>query len=157
MTPTPTAEKKQDFQLTSSAFDPYQKIPVKYTCDGANTNPPLTILGVPDGTKAFALTMEDPDAPNGTFSHWLIWNIPGDVKEIPSGDSLAGATQGTTSAGKPGYYGPCPPSGIHRYFFTLYALDAQIGLGSGAKKSDLDTVLVGHILGETRLVGVYSR
>ena len=144
-------------KLTSSAFDHNQKIPVVYTCDGQKINPPLAISGVPKEAKSLALIVEDPDAPTGTFVHWIVWNIDPETLEIPEGSVPEKSQEGLNGAGKEGYVGPCPPTGQHRYFFTLYALDTTLGLNGQAKREDLDAAMQGHITAQATLVGVYRR
>jgi len=144
-------------KLTSPAFNNYQKIPVVYTCDGQKLHPPLVISGVPSTVKSLALVVDDPDAPNGTFTHWVIWNIHADTTVIAEGTVPPESQEGTNSAGTVGYTPPCPPSGQHRYFFTLYALDAKLGLDGKATKADIEKVFAGHVTEESLLVGVYSR
>lgn len=147
----------QPMQISSPAFANSQPIPAKYTCDGKDINPPLQISDVPAGTMSLALVSDDPDAPMGTWVHWLLWNISPAVTAIPENDVPAGVSQGTTSWQKPGYGGPCPPSGTHRYFFKLYALDAILNLSATAGKKDLESAMKGHILAQAELVGLYSR
>jgi hypothetical protein len=143
-----------ELTVKSSAFENNRLIPSKYTCDGENINPPLAIEGIPEKTKSLALIMEDPDAPAGLFIHWVAWNIStmGIVKEHAS----PGA-EGLNSAKKRGYYGPCPPSGTHRYFFKLSALDTTLNLGSLAEKEDLEKAMQGHVLAQGELMGLYRR
>ena len=154
--------KKMDIKVTSSAFEEDGMIGAKYTCDGEDISPPLKWEGVPDGTKSIALISDDPDAPMGTWVHWVLFNLPADTRElaenVPADEVLAsGAKQGTTDFGKIGYGGPCPPSGTHRYFFKIYALDTELGLAAGARKADLLKAMEGHILGEGKLMGKYKR
>lgn len=144
-------------QLTSRAFKANETIPDKYTCDGANINPPLTIRGVPEGTKSLALIVNDPDAPSGDWAHWTVWNIAPEVEEIEENSVPEGAVEGVTDFGQPGYGGPCPPSGSHRYHFKVYALDVNLDLDASAKKAGVEVAMAGHILGETMLVGKYQR
>lgn len=144
-------------KLESPAFEHNQKIPSKHTCDGKNINPPLKIESVPEATKSLVLIMDDPDAPRGTWVHWTLWNISPDTKEIPENSILAGAIEGVTSFGKPGYGGPCPPSDTHRYFFKLYSLDTTLELSPQADKALLETAVEGRILDKAELVGLYSR
>ena len=137
-------------------------IPAKYTCDGANISPPLKWESVPEGTQSIALICDDPDAPMGTFVHWVIYNIPAtksDLAEaLPSGPKLGdGSLQGTNGAGRLGYTGPCPPSGTHRYFFKLYALDKVLDLDSGASKDQLLKAMQGHMLAQGELMGTFSK
>jgi Raf kinase inhibitor-like YbhB/YbcL family protein len=146
-------------KLTSSAFENNQKIPARYTCDGQKSHPPLTISGVPSAAKSLALIVDDPDAPTGTFTHWVIWNIRPDTSAIPEGTVPPESQEGTNSAGTVGYTPPCPPpaGGQHRYFFTLYALDAVVGLDGKATKADVEKVFTGRVTAQSLLVGVYSR
>jgi len=151
-----------DIKITSSAFEEGGLIPPKYTCDGADTSPPLQWDVVPEGTKSIALISDDPDAPMGTWVHWVLFNLPADTRElqenIPKDEILRnGARQGITDFRRIGYGGPCPPSGTHRYFFKIYALDAELDLDAGAGKSDLLNAMEGHILAEGQLIGKYKR
>ncbi|MCM0084471.1 YbhB/YbcL family Raf kinase inhibitor-like protein [Geomonas sp. Red32] len=139
-----------EFKLTSSAFNNSTLIPSKYTCDGDNVNPYLAVHGVPAEAKSLALVVADPDAPSGLYIHWLLWNIPVEVKEIH-------AVEGLNSNKSVGYEGPSPPSGTHRYFFRLYALDIKLHLEEGALRSDLIAAMEGHILATAELMGTYSR
>lgn len=143
-------------QLRSPAFSEGESIPPKYTCDGSDVSPPLQISGVPDGTAALALVMDDPDAPGGTFDHWLVWNIPPETAETAEGTEPDGV-QGRTDFGKLGYGGPCPPGGSHTYRFKLYALDEQLDLAEGARKKDLQNAMQQHVLAECVLSARYSR
>jgi len=144
----------QNFQIKSSAFANNGRIPAEYTCDGEGINPPLLISGVPANTKSLALILDDPDAPGGTFNHWVVWNIPPTTSAIKEGGPVEGVS-GINSAGDNGYFGPCPPSGTHRYIFKLYALDALISLSSGAGSSDLKNAINSHIVNQTQLTGLY--
>ena len=141
-------------KLTSPAFADKQMIPSEYTCDGANKIPPLEIAGVPANAKSLALVTDDPDAPMGTWDHWVVWNIPAATKRI---DSEPEGTPGKNSWGKTGYGGPCPPSGTHRYYFKIYALDAVLDLAAGSNKASLLSAMKGHILGEASLMGTYQK
>lgn len=153
----PTLSPAQgDFRVSSPAFGEYGTIPKKYTCDGDNVSPPLTISNIPANTTSLALVVDDPDAPVGTFIHWTVWNIAPTTKEITEGESPHASQQGINSAGKTGYTGPCPPS-RHRYFFKLYALDTMIGLDGKANASDLEAAMHGHVIAQSRLIGVYQR
>jgi Raf kinase inhibitor-like YbhB/YbcL family protein len=143
--------------LTSSAFAPNANIPAKYTYDEDNVNPPLTIKDVPTEAKSMALIMDDPDAPMGTWLHWTIWNINPATTEITENSVPTGATEGITDFGSTGYGGPCPPSGTHRYFFKLYALDTEISLPSDAKLKELEQAIAGHILDQAELIGLYTK
>lgn len=151
--------------LTSTAFADGSPIPAKYTCDGADVSPPLAWSGAPAATKSVALIMDDPDAPGGTWVHWVLWNLPASFASLPENvprtetlNSLGGALQGKNSWPKIGYYGPCPPPGKpHRYFFKVYALDATLGLKSGATKADVENAMHGHVLGQAQVMGTYGR
>jgi Raf kinase inhibitor-like YbhB/YbcL family protein len=153
------------FTFTSTAFKEGATIPVKHTCDGADVSPPLVWSGAPPGTKAFALIADDPDAPAGTWVHWVLYNLPGsaaglteNVAKTVTLPDLGGALQGRTDFRRPGYGGPCPPPGpAHRYFFKLYALDAPLKLEPGASKQDVEAAMKGHVLGTTQLMGTYGR
>jgi Raf kinase inhibitor-like YbhB/YbcL family protein len=158
----PTQEVEMSFELSTPAFQPGAPIPKEYTCRGRGVSPELNWGDPPAGTQSFALIMDDPDAPSGTFVHWVIFNIPGSSRALPAAlpkqEKLAdGATQGLMSARDHGYYGPCPPSGTHHYFFKLYALDALLELTSQAGAEDLTKAMQGHILAQTELVGIFTR
>lgn len=150
-------------EITSAAFGSEGAIPGKYTCDGADASPPLEWSGLPGGTKSLALICDDPDAPVGTWVHWVIYDIPPALSGLPEGVPPSeitpqGAKQGVNDFRRTGYGGPCPPpGGPHRYFFKLYALDIAPGLPPGASKADLLRVMEGHILGEGALMGRYQR
>lgn len=147
---------KQTFSLSSSAFYNNGTIPVLYTCDGDNVSPPLTINGVPTNTKSLVLIVDDIDAPQGIFTHWIVWNIPPDKTQFAEGEK--DFPQGTTSFGKFGYHGPCPPSGLfHRYYFELYALDSTLNLDESSTRNDLENSVNGHIIAQATLIGKYSR
>ena len=143
--------------LTSPAFHGGGQIPATFTCDGTDVNPPLAIGPVPAGTRSLALIMDDPDAPVGTWVHWVLWNIPPQTREIHENSVPSGASQGRNDWHRTGYGGPCPPSGTHRYFFKLYALDTLLDLGATTTKADLERAMQGHILGRGELVGTYHR
>ena len=145
------------FRITSQVFEHNKFIPPKYTCDGENISPPLEISGVPESAKSLVLIMDDPDATRGVWAHWLLWNISPDTKEIPENSVPPGTTEGVTSFGRSGYGGHCPPSGTHRYFFKLYALDQAISLPSSADKKKLEEAMEEHILASSELIGLYSR
>jgi Raf kinase inhibitor-like YbhB/YbcL family protein len=155
--------KGQAVQLKSSSFQPGGDIPRKYTCDGNDVSPQLSWSGAPAGTRAFALIADDPDAPAGTWVHWVIYDLPVDTKELtealPATETLTnGAKQGINDFRKVGYGGPCPPPGLpHRYFFKLYALDAPMDLKPRAIKQQLLDAIKNHILGEAELMGRYKR
>lgn len=149
-------------KITSSAFKDGGDIPVRYTGHGEDVSPPLSWEGAPQGTKSFALINDDPDAVTGSWVHWVIYNIPQDqtsLKEnFPSDVSLPnGIKQGVTDFGTHGYGGPCPPSGKHRYFFRLYALDTMLDLSGRVSKRDIEKAIQGHILEQAQLMGLYGR
>lgn len=146
-----------EFRLTSPAFNNGTLIPSKYTCDGENINPHLVIHGAPPQAKSLALVMEDPDAPAGLWIHWVMWNIPPETKEIREHTVPMGAEEGFNTGGETGYDGPCPPSGTHRYFFRLFALNIKLKLPSEADKQMLESAMEQHILATTELMGTYSR
>jgi Raf kinase inhibitor-like YbhB/YbcL family protein len=150
------------FRLESGVFEGAGAIPSKFTCDGQDVSPPLTWSGVPEGTISLALIMDDPDAPAGIWVHWVLYGIPasedGLGEGVPADDVLPdGARSGLNSWRRSGYGGPCPPGGTHRYFFRLYALDSVLELSPGATKEALLEAMQGHILGQTELMGTYSR
>ena len=143
-------------------FNASEMIPAPHTCDGPDTSPTLRWSDPPAGTRSFALICDDPDAPAGTWVHWLIWNVPGPAQGLAAGvgkvrDLEDGSRQGKNDFHKIGYGGPCPPSGTHRYFFRLYALDAMLDLPSGASRIDLDRSMRGHVLAQAELMGKYRR
>ena len=151
--------------LTSSAFSEGASIPEKFTCDGADVSPALTWSGAPASTQTFVLIADDPDAPAGTWVHWVLFNLPGKTNALPENvaqdetlAALGNAAQGRNDFKKIGYGGPCPPPGKpHRYFFKLYALDTSLGLHPGATKAQLEAAMQGHIVGSAQLVGTYAR
>ena len=143
------------FQITSPAFKNNEMIPRPYTCQGLDMNPRLIIQGVPTATKSLALIVDDPDAPGKTWVHWVVFNIPATSKEIPE-RNIPGI-QGMNDFGQLNFGGPCPPSGTHRYFFKLYALDTLLDLPQGIRKANLEKAMQGHILGQTQLVGLYKK
>lgn len=151
------------FQLSSSAFGNGEQIPAIYTGDGADHSPPLAWSDQPAGTASFALVCDDPDAPRGTWVHWVLFNLPGNARELPQqlptdGTLPGGARQGQNDFGRLGYGGPAPPRGRpHRYFFKLYALDARLDLPVGATKAQLLSAIEGHVLAEAQLLGTYQR
>src|SRR5581483_1071803 len=161
---TAAAEEKHAmaFSLSSTAFPNGGDIPKKYTCDGADVSPELSWSNPPAGTQSFALIVEDPDAPAGTWTHWVLYDLPPDTtaleENVPKVDQLPnGARQGRNDFRKIGYGGPCPPSGKpHRYFFRLYALDRKLGLKPGATKDEVQAATKGHILGEAELKGKFG-
>jgi Raf kinase inhibitor-like YbhB/YbcL family protein len=141
--------------VMSPTFENNQLIPAKYTCDGDNVNPPLAIDGVPEGTKTLALIVDDPDAPMGTWDHWIVWNIPATTSKIA--ENTVPGTEGMNDSKRRSYGGPCPPSGTHRYFFKVYALDVKLDLSSTARKRDVEKAMQGHVLAKGELVGLYRR
>jgi Raf kinase inhibitor-like YbhB/YbcL family protein len=159
----PERGKSPMLQLTSSAFQPESNIPAQFTCDGRNMSPELSWSAAPAGTKSFALVMHDPDAPiEGGYTHWIVYNIPAAAhhlaENVPNQDRLAdGAMQGKNDAGKYGYTGPCPPSGTHRYYFRLYALDVDLDSSAASSKASLEKAIHGHVLATGELLGRYKR
>jgi Raf kinase inhibitor-like YbhB/YbcL family protein len=153
------------FSLSSTAFQDGSAIPVKHTCDGADVSPPLAWSGAPSRAAAYALIADDPDAPAGTWVHWVLYNLPGTTTHLPENvaktdavPDLGGALQGRNDFRRAGYGGPCPPPGpAHRYFFKLYALDAPLKLKPGAQKQDVEAAMQAHVLGTAQLVGAYGR
>lgn len=151
------------FSLRSDAFGADQPIPSRFTCDGEDGSPALSWSDAPPGTRSYALIMDDPDAPRGVFTHWVLFDLPASVHALPEAVPKSerpdtGGVQGTNDFGKTGYGGPCPPSGSpHRYRFFLYALDQELGLSPGASKQQVLTAMEGHIVGEGQLVGTYQR
>jgi len=143
-------------KIESSAFKANQPIPTKFTCEGDDVSPALRLSEVPKGAKSLALIVDDPDAPRGTFDHWIAWNIPATATVLSEGASVP--KQGRNGFGDLRYRGPCPPPGKpHRYFFKLYALDTLLDLAEGASKGDVEKAMKGHILAEAQLVGTYAR
>jgi len=149
-------------KLSTTAFTPGGLIPLPYTCDGSDFSPDLEWEDAPAGTRSFALIMDDPDAPRGTWVHWLIYNIPAPAFRLAAklpreAEHPSGLKQGANSWGRIGYNGPCPPSGTHRYFFRLHALDAELDLPGGADRAALEAAMAGHVLDRAELMGTYSR
>jgi Raf kinase inhibitor-like YbhB/YbcL family protein len=150
------------FVLTSSAFQDGEGIPSQYTCDGRDVSPPLAWTAPPPGAKSLALINDDPDAPMGTWVHWVVYNLPPSARQLAEAfpaepERPDGTRQGMTDFGRIGYGGPCPPSGTHRYVFTLYALETVLSLGPGATKAKLEEAMHGHIVGQAQLIGTYRR
>ena len=141
--------------VMSPTFENNQLIPAKYTCDGDDVNPPLAIDGVPEGTKTLALIVDDPDAPMGTWDHWIVWNIPATASKIA--ENTVPGTEGMNDFRRRSYGGPCPPSGTHRYFFKVYALDVKLDLSPTSRKRDVEKAMQGHVLAKGELVGLYRR
>lgn len=152
-----TIPETKSIRITSSEFKDGNHIPYQFTCDGENTNPPLSISEVPKNTKSLALIMNDPDAPGGEWVYWLIWNINPSITEIPKQNIPSHAVQGITDFKKPGYNGPCPLDGLHRYFFTLYSLDVMLDISPSSQKTDLEKAMKGHIISQAQLMGLYAR
>lgn len=141
-------------QVSSSSFSANGNIPVKFTCEGENTNPAVSVKNIPPGTKSLAIIVEDPDAPQGTVYHWVAWNID------PSGnipEKTAAGVQGKNTKGDNGYMGPCPPNGTHHYHFTVYALDTKLDLAEGATAEQLRAAMHDHLLGSGELIGLYKK
>ncbi len=157
-----TIQKKAVFRIKSPAFDAEGIIPKKYACDGDNFSPPLEWSGAPAGVKSYAIVTEDPDAPAKIWTHWVVYNIPADINKMPEHTPKdkklpSGALQGINDDQNTGYDGPCPPSGMHRYFFKLYALDKMLDISGDATKEKLMDEMKGHILIEAELMGRYSK
>ncbi|MBI2430525.1 MAG: YbhB/YbcL family Raf kinase inhibitor-like protein [Candidatus Levybacteria bacterium] len=144
-------------KIISSAFEHNQNIPKKYTCDGENVSPAFSFVDVPKNAKSLVLIVDDPDATISTFVHWIVFNINPAVNEIAENSIPQGGVEGMTDFGKPGYGGACPPSGTHRYFFKLYALDTTLNLSSNAGKKEIEQAMQNHVLASTELIGLYSR
>ncbi len=155
----------KNIHITSPSFEENKLIPQKYTCDGININPSLLLKGIPTLTKSIALIVDDPDAPMGTWVHWVVFNIPivdEDENDEPAmtmniGEGTIPGTLGLNDFKKLAYGGPCPPSGTHRYFFKIYALDIELDLREGATKQELAQAMEGHIMAQNQLIGLYSR
>ncbi len=154
---TTEAANMSTLTITSPAFTHNRLIPSKHTCDAADISPPLVIENVPPEAKSLALIMDDPDAPAGIWVHWVVWNIDPRTREIRENSVPSGAMQGVNDFRKRNYGGPCPPSGTHRYFFKLYALDTTLNLGPDTTKAALERAMKGHIVQQTELVGLYKR
>lgn len=149
--------KESKMKISSSAFMNNQTIPVKYTCDGADVNPPLSFGGLPQDTKSLVLIVDDPDAPMGTWVHWVVFNIPADISEVEENSVPKDAVLGINDFGDTAYGGPCPPSGTHRYYFKLYALDSMLDLPEGTGKEELLDEMEDNVLGFAELIGLYER
>ena len=151
------------FSLQCAAFTNEGDIPRNHTCDGADVSPALAWSDPPTGTQSFSLIMDDPDAPAGTWVHWVLYDLPAQTRALPEGvpkerELKDGSRQGRNDFSRPGYGGPCPPRGAaHRYYFRLYALDAKLGLLPGAAKADVERAMKGHILGQAQVMGRYKR
>ena len=144
-------------KITSSAFQEGGTIPEKFSKNGQNVSPELRIEGAPADAKSLAVIIDDPDAPVGLFMHWLLWNIDPKTTEIPEGSTPSGAVQGKNDFGETGYGGPQPPSGTHRYYFKVFALDRPLDLKPAAKRRDVDTAMKGHVIAQGQLMGRYSK
>jgi len=144
-------------KISSFAFENNSPIPSKYTCDGQDINPPLEIEDIPEEAQSLVLVVDDPDAPIGTFLHWLVFNINPDVSLIEENSLPSGAVQGRNGFGKESYGGPCPPFGEHRYFFKIYALDKKLDLLSGSRLKEVEGAIQDHILDQAQLIGLYQR
>jgi len=158
---TPVIEKTEEtteiyMKILSPAFQNNQTIPTIYTCDGENFNPPLVFQQIPEGIQSLVLIVDDPDAPTGTWTHWIIFNISPNTAKINENSVPEGALQGKNDFGNTEYGGPCPPVGAHRYFFKLFALDTTINLKEGAIRKDIEKEMENHILAEEQLVGTYQ-
>jgi len=157
--PAPTSQPRTSImKLSSTAFIADGAIPSRYSCQGDGVNPALSIGQVPQSAKTLALVVDDPDAPSGTFDHWVVWNIPMSMTEIPENwQPGAGASVGANGSGQSAWAAPCPPSGTHHYHFKLYALDQKLDLAAGSSKSELEAAMAGHIVGRAELVGTYTK
>jgi hypothetical protein len=144
----------KELRITSPVFENNGFVPARYTCDGDNVNPPLKIEGIPKETQSLVLIVDDPDAPMGTWDHWIVWNIA-PVEKIEE-NSVPG-TEGLNDSRKYSYGGPCPPSGTHRYFFKVYGLDTTLNLHPNSRKKDVEKAMKGHIVAEGQIVGLYRR
>lgn len=144
-------------KIESPAFKHNEKIPVTFSCRGENISPELTLSDIPREAQSLVLIMDDPDAVGGRFIHWTLWNIPPATAVIPENSVPEGAKEGITSYGRPGYGGPCPPSGTHRYMFKLYALDTKLDLSSSTRIRQLEEAVKSHVLEKAELIGLFSR
>ena len=144
-------------KITSPEFTNGGSIPSRFTCDGENVNPSLRISDAPPGAKSLVLIVDDPDAPVGTWTHWLVWNLKTDLKEIAVNSVPAGAVQGVNDFHKNNYGGPCPPSGTHRYYFRIYALDTVLDLPASTNRKALDKAMAGHVVAQAEWMGKYAR
>jgi Raf kinase inhibitor-like YbhB/YbcL family protein len=151
------AVKMGDLKISSAVFENNGNIPQKYTCDGKDVNPPLKIENVPPAAKSLVLIVDDPDAPMGMWVHWVVWNIDPKMGEIKENTVPKGALQGINDFRKHDYGGPCPPSGTHRYFFKLYALDSLLNLSTNSRKTDIEKAMKGHIIAQAEIIGLYKR
>ncbi|HYX28011.1 MAG TPA: YbhB/YbcL family Raf kinase inhibitor-like protein [Pyrinomonadaceae bacterium] len=159
---TPAQAAAASIKLSSSAFKDSGPIPKQYTCDGVNISPPLEWTGIPKTGKTIAIIADDPDAPAGTWVHWIVYNLPAEsiglIENTPATDEIkGGGFQGRNDFKDIGYGGPCPPSGTHRYFFKIYALDSELPLKAGATKAEVENAMAGHIVGQGQLIGTYRK
>jgi Raf kinase inhibitor-like YbhB/YbcL family protein len=157
-----TTDPTTSFVISSTAFTSGASIPVQYTCDGTDISPPLQWSGAPEGTQSFALIVDDPDAPGGTWVHWVLFDMPATTTGLaesasPGGTLPTGSVEGENDWGRQEYGGPCPPSGTHRYYFRLYALDTMLNLAAGSARADVDQAMSGRILAQVELMGTYAR
>ena len=143
-------------RLTSPAFGMNEEIPGRYTCDGEELRPPLSLSGVPEGAQSLAFIVDDPDAPTGLFTHWTVWDLDPALTEMGEGEPPSGV-EGNTSDGRPGWVAPCPPDRRHRYFFKAYALDTTLDLPPGASVAELEAAMEGHVLDKAGLMATYER
>lgn len=144
-------------QITSPMFENEQSIPTQYTCDGEDISPPLVFLEVPEETQSLALIVDDPDAPGKVWTHWVVFNIPPHIHEISEGKPPVGSIQGTNDFQRTGYGGPCPPAGVHHYYFTLYALDGLLDLPSGCDKKEVLQAIESRVIQQAELIATYKR
>lgn len=144
-------------RIKSPAFEEGKEIPQVYTCQGKNINPPLEFYDIPESAKSLVLIMDDPDAPNGTFLHWLAWNISPNISKFDEGIVPKEIEQGLNGAGKKGYLGPCPPSGTHRYFFKLYAINKKLSVYPGVTKKELEHEINNSLIEKAQLIGMYQK
>ena len=144
-------------EIQSAVFKNNKLIPSKYTCDGENVNPPLLLSDVPENAKSLVLIVDDPDASSGAFVHWIVWNIDPGIKEIKENNCPQNAVEGRTDFGRSGYGGPCPPSGTHRYFFKLFALNTTLDIDTSAGGAEVEREIENSILAKAQLVGLYRR
>jgi len=142
--------------ITSPSFQAGGDIPTKFTCNGTNVSPELQISNVPNEAKSVVLIVDDPDAPRGLFTHWIVWNIDPKTTRVAENSAPTAGVQGINDFGKRNYGGPCPPSGMHRYFFKIFALDIKLELKPSARRAELDAAMRGHVLAEGELMGRYS-
>ena len=153
----PASAPSANMKITSSAFQHNQSIPLKYTCDGEDINPPLEVSELPVGAQSLVLIIDDPDVPSGTFTHWVVFNIDPNTSSIAENSVPTGALEGKNSFGGSSYGGPCPPSGVHNYHFKIYALDSKLELATGVDINELLEMMTDHVLDWTELIGLYQR